>query len=88
MTNRANGTFEVKLNPQGPGDQSDGVTLGTMSIDKQFQGDLEGTSKGQMLTAGTAVEGSAGYVAVGLAGRMTIKIDVGNHSYEFEYTLP
>jgi len=35
-----------------------------MSIDKQFQGDLEATSQGEMLTAGTAVQGSAGYVAI------------------------
>jgi hypothetical protein len=35
-----------------------------MSIDKQFHGDLEGNSKGQMLTAGTDVKGSAGYVAI------------------------
>ena len=35
-----------------------------MSIDKQFHGDLEATSKGEMLTAGTAVKGSAGYVAI------------------------
>ncbi len=35
-----------------------------MSIDKQFHGDLEGTAKGQMLTAGTDVNCSAGYVAI------------------------
>jgi hypothetical protein len=35
-----------------------------MSLDKQFQGDLEGTSKGQMLAVGTDVKGSAGYVAI------------------------
>lgn len=35
-----------------------------MSIDKQFHGDLEATSKGEMLTAGTSVKGSAGYVAI------------------------
>jgi hypothetical protein len=35
-----------------------------MSIDKQFHGDLEATSKGEMLTAGTAIKNSAGYVAV------------------------
>ena len=35
-----------------------------MLIDKQFHGDLEGTSKGQMLSAMTAVKGSAGYVAI------------------------
>jgi hypothetical protein len=35
-----------------------------MALDKQFHGDLEATSKGQMLSAGTAVKGSAGYVAM------------------------
>src|ERR1700682_2578115 len=121
MTAHAKGTFEVKLTPQAPG---------RMSIDKQFHGDLEATSKGEMLTAGTSVKGSAGYVALaqvsgalhgrtgafvlqhsgamtrgvpqltvtvvpdsgtgeleGLAGKMTIDIADGKHSYEFEYTL-
>lgn len=57
---RATGTFEVKITPQDTGD----ATLGRMSIDKQIHGDLEGTSKGEMLTAMTSVQGSAGYVAV------------------------
>jgi Protein of unknown function (DUF3224) len=35
-----------------------------MSIDKQFHGDLEGTTKGQMPTAGTDVKDSAAYVAI------------------------
>ena len=35
-----------------------------MSIDKQFHGDLEGTSQGQMLSFMTSVKGSAGYVAM------------------------
>ena len=35
-----------------------------MTIEKQIHGDLEATSKGQMLTAGTDVKGSAGYVAI------------------------
>ncbi|MSP12250.1 MAG: DUF3224 domain-containing protein [Chloroflexi bacterium] len=64
MTMHASGTFEVQLNPQGQDDKAQDATLGRLSIDKQFHGDLEGTSKGQMLTAGTDVEGSAGYVAI------------------------
>jgi hypothetical protein len=126
MTTYARGTFEVKLSPLDSNDAS----LGRMTIDKQFHGDLEGVSKGQMLATSTAVEGSAGYVAiewvngtlhgrsgsfalqhscvmrrgepqqniivvpdsgggqlVGLAGRMTIIIADGKHSYDFEYTL-
>jgi hypothetical protein len=35
-----------------------------MTLEKQIHGDLEATSKGQMLTAGTPVKGSAGYVAI------------------------
>lgn len=64
VTNHAAGTFEVKLNPQAADDYADAASMGRMSIDKQFRGDLEGTSKGQMLTAMTDVKGSAGYVAI------------------------
>ena len=35
-----------------------------MSIGKQFHGDLDAASKGEMLSAGTSVKGSAGYVAI------------------------
>jgi len=45
-------------------DDSAAGMLGRMSIDKQFKGDLEGTSKGQMLTGGTPIRNSAGYVAI------------------------
>lgn len=64
---RARGTFDVKLTPQAVGDPAEGAEgapLGRMSIDKQFRGDLEATSQGEMLSAGTAVKGSAGYVAI------------------------
>jgi hypothetical protein len=63
-TGHATGTFEVKVTPQTSDDSSQDATLGRMSLDKQFHGDLQGASKGQMLTAGTAVKGSAGYVAI------------------------
>src|ERR1044072_411146 len=62
MTNQASGTFEVKMSPQ---DQEADMPIGRMSIDKQFQGDLVGTSKGQMLMASSeSVKNSAGYVAI------------------------
>lgn len=60
----ANGSFEVKLNPQPADDYADGVALGRMTIDKEFHGDLEAISKGQMLTGMSSVKGSAGYVAI------------------------
>jgi hypothetical protein len=37
---------------------------GRMLIEKQFYGDLEATSKGQMLSAMTPIKNSAGYVAI------------------------
>jgi Protein of unknown function (DUF3224) len=69
----ASGTFEVRLVPQD--DKSEIATLGRMTFEKMFHGDLEGVSHGQMLTALTSVEGSAGYVAIervngSLDGRM------------------
>ena len=65
MTTHASGTFVVKLNPQKPDSKAaESANLGRMSIDKQFHGDLEATSAGEMLAAGTDVKGSAGYVAM------------------------
>lgn len=61
---RATGTFEVKLNPHPTAHDHAGAPLARLSIDKEFQGDLIGTSKGEMLTGGAAVENSAGYVAI------------------------
>ena len=60
----ATGAFEVKLNPLPVYDGADGSPLGHLSIDKQFHGELDATSKGEMLSAGTSVKGSAGYVAI------------------------
>jgi len=57
----ATGPFEVKLTPQ---DDKGDPNLGRMTIDKQFHGDLEGTSKGQMLTGMSEVKGSGSYVAI------------------------
>lgn len=61
-TMTASGTFDVKLVPQD--DKAEDALLGRMTIDKQFQGDLAATGKGQMLTGMTATKGSAGYVAI------------------------
>ena len=129
MSQHATGTFEVTLTPQD--DKSDDKSMGRMTAEKQWHGDLEGTSKGQMLTGGDVQTGSAGYVAIEkftgslkgrkgtfilqhsatmtrgkgdltitvvpdsgtdelkeISGKLTIKIENGKHSYDFEYTLP
>lgn len=61
---RASGTFEVQIAPQAVADTALAMSVSRLSLDKQFHGDLEATSKGEMLAAGTRVEGSAGYVAI------------------------
>lgn len=129
---KISGTFEVTLQPQPsytPG--TAGITLGRMSIDKTFAGDLTAISKGEMLNALSPVAGSAGYVAIeqvtgqlqgktgsfvlqhygtmqgvakhlrievvpdsglgelqGLTGTMQIRIEQGQHYYDFDYHLP
>ena len=126
---RVSGKFEVNLQPLEAYAQGvDGVNLGRMSIEKTFSGELSATSKGEMLTAMTAVEGSAGYVAIeqvtgnlsgksgsfllqhfgtmsqdrnflllevvldsgsgelaGISGKMSIRMEEGQHYYDFEY---
>jgi hypothetical protein len=64
MMYKASGTFEVKLTPQPSDGYFDGANLNRLTIDKEFKGDLEGLSKGQMMSALTEVQGSAGYVAI------------------------
>ena len=61
---KAIGPFEVKMTSQPWSESSTDQTLSRFQLDKQFQGDLEASSHGQMLSAGTAEKGSAGYVAI------------------------
>lgn len=60
----AAGSFEVNLVPQSLANADAGPLMGRLSINKTFSGGLQATSKGEMLSAGTAVKGSAGYVAM------------------------
>ncbi|HZD93023.1 MAG TPA: DUF3224 domain-containing protein, partial [Candidatus Sulfotelmatobacter sp.] len=65
MSNHASGPFDVKIAPQKPDNPiSEAASLGRMTIDKQFHGDLEGTSKGEMLATNPDAKGSGVYVAL------------------------
>ncbi|WP_133405598.1 DUF3224 domain-containing protein [Parashewanella tropica] len=125
------GKFDVSLKPVDTHATGiNGNNLARMTLDKTFHGELSAESKGEMLSAMTSVQGSAGYVAieqvvgslqgkkgtfvlqhfgtmnggkdrlilevvpssgtgelVGLSGQMSIRIDNGQHFYEFEYSL-
>jgi hypothetical protein len=62
-TMHASGTFDVKTIPQKPADGEE-ASISRLLLDKQFHGDLDAASKGQMIATQGAVQGSAGYVAI------------------------
>ena len=64
MTHTASGTFVVSLTPMPFEGADPEFKLARMSIDKQISGDLTASTMGQMLSAMTGTEGSAGYVAM------------------------
>ena len=60
----ARGTFDVKIAPLETA-HKDEPALSRLSIDKQFHGDLEAVSLGEMLATGSGGTGSSGaYVAI------------------------
>jgi Protein of unknown function (DUF3224) len=61
---KVKGPFEVKVAPLTLSDVAQDPSMGRMSIDKQYHGDLEGTGKGEMLTGGNPASGAGVYVAV------------------------
>jgi len=133
MNQHATGNFDVSMQaqPETQPEPTPGVALGRLLLNKRYHGDLQATAAGQMLSAMTGTDGSAGYVAiervsgtlhgregsfvlqhsgtmnrgtpqlsvtvvpdsgtgalVGLAGRLAIRIEGGQHSYDFDYSLP
>jgi hypothetical protein len=60
---RASGSFEVSVQPLANDGSADAM-LGRFLLTKKFSGDLDASARGHMLSAGTAVKGSAGYVAI------------------------
>lgn len=58
------GSFTVELPPLAPGEAMTGLPFGRRALVKTFEGPLQGTSKGEMISWMTATKGSAGYVAI------------------------
>jgi hypothetical protein len=83
VTVMARGMFDVKVKPLPSDDIADLALIGRMSIDKQFQGHIEGSSKGQMLATSTAVPGSAAYVAL---ERVTGTLDGKRGSFSLQHS--
>jgi hypothetical protein len=60
MSEPATGTFTTTFEPL----PSDDAAIGRMRVRKTIEGDLVGAGVAEMMSVGTAVEGSAGYVAI------------------------
>lgn len=52
------------MQPEPPYDVNEGASIGRVSIEKRFTGDLDGSSHVEMIGARSEVKGSAGYVAI------------------------
>jgi hypothetical protein len=61
---KATGSFEVSMQPLSNAEVSADATLGRFLLAKKFSGGLIAEARGQMLSAGTVTQGSAGYVAI------------------------
>jgi len=84
MSQRATGSFDVKVTTQKPDTQvARAANLSRLTIDKRFHGDLEGISKGEMLALQTDVQGSAGYVAL---ERVTGKLKGRSGSFVLQHS--
>ena len=57
----ATGTFDVKVVR---GDHAPGEALASHKLHKQYRGDIEASSRGEMLSSGGPASGSGGYVAL------------------------
>jgi hypothetical protein len=80
---RVSGSFEVKLSPKPIENAASSTMLAFFAIDKQFHGPLEAASVGNMLSAGTTVKGSAGYVAI---EQVTGKLEGHEGSFVLQHT--
>jgi hypothetical protein len=82
-TKLAKGTFEVKITPQPAEENVGDPTIGRLSMDKTFSGDIVGTSKGQMLGISTEANDAGGYVA---AERVTGTLDGKKGGFALQHT--
>lgn len=77
----AKGHFEIKMAPEAISATAADSGIGRMSLDKQYHGDIEGHSTGEMLGYRNMALGAGGYVAMetvhgtlgGRAGSFTLQ---------------
>jgi Protein of unknown function (DUF3224) len=80
----ATGSFEIQMKPQGGG--TDGKTFPRFTSEKQFQGDLEGTSVGEMLASGPPPSGQKGSGAYVAMERVTAKLGGRSGSFILQHS--
>lgn len=63
MTHTATGTFQVSMQPHAPAEASS-PQIGRMHFSKSWEGDLHGSSQGEMLSVGDPSSGTAAYTVM------------------------
>lgn len=63
MTRTATGTFQIKMQPHAP-TAATGPPIGRMFFGKTWEGELQGTSQGEMLSVGDPASGTAAYTVM------------------------
>lgn len=76
MSHRATGRFDVKVAPLDAYNRDD-KTLSRFSLDKQYHGDLEAVSKGEMLSSGNPATDAGAVAMEKVSGKL------GNRSGSF-----
>ena len=64
MTTTLEGPFHVRMTPEALAHADAPPSLGRFRLDKRYEGVLDAVGTGEMLSVRTAVDGSAGYVAI------------------------
>ena len=64
MTHTIEGPFHVTMTPAPLAHADAPALLGRFRLDKRYEGVLDAVGSGEMLSARTAIDGSAGYVAI------------------------
>lgn len=83
VTQKAEGTFEVKVTPLAGEANIGDPLISRLSLEKQFAGAMTGTSKGQMFGIDTGIKDSGGYVA---AERFVGTLDGKKGSFSLQHS--
>lgn len=61
---KISGSFDVKMIPQSPFQEIEGLALARFALEKRYHGPLDASARGEMLTVAAEANGARAYVAI------------------------